>query len=290
MSRLSSLAPALVLACLASAAAAEPVVIPGFSNPESVLITPTRRYVSNIGAALDPLGHDGDGFISVLDDRGTVLDLRAFTGLDAPKGMAMLDGRLYVADIDRVVGFDPETRQPVFEAHVPAGAPGLLNDIAVMGDRLLVTDTLRSTLSELDPRTGDFTVRARDISGANGIVWDADREEAIIVALGADFRGGELFTWSPARGLQKVPHSPHGLFDGVARVPDGRILVSDWLSLTPTPGAFGIVDPAAGDRETLSLGMPIRGPADFAVDPAGNALWIPATVDGAVVVLPDPTR
>lgn len=290
MSRFSCLAPVVFLACLTAAAAAEPVVITGFSHPESVLITPTRRYVSNIGVPLDPLGHDGDGFISELDDRGAVLDLRAFTGLDAPKGMAMLDGRLYVADIDRVVGFNPETRQRVFEARVPTGAPGLLNDIAVMGDRLLVTDTLRSTLYELDPRTGDFTARAGDISGANGIVWDADREEAIIVALGADFQGGDLFTWSPARGLQKVPHSPHGLFDGVARMPDGRILVSDWRSLTPTPGAFGIVDPATGELETLSLGATIRGPADFAVDRAGNRLWVPATIDGAVVVLPDPTR
>jgi hypothetical protein len=36
--------------------------------------------------------------------------------LNAPKGLAVVCDRLYVADIDRVVGFDIETRKSVFEA------------------------------------------------------------------------------------------------------------------------------------------------------------------------------
>ena len=31
------------------------------------------------------------------------------TGLDAPKGMALANGQLYVADIDRLVEIDPAT-------------------------------------------------------------------------------------------------------------------------------------------------------------------------------------
>ncbi len=282
---------AILAACLtcapAFAEAAEPIVIPGFSNPESVLIGPETRYVSNIGAKLDPLAHDGDGFVSLLDARGQVLEPRAFTGLDAPKGMALSGGRLYVADIDRVVGFDLATRRRVSSATLPGAAPSLLNDIAVMGDRLLVTDTLRGELFAFDPGMGQFVSLAADIPGANGIVWDADRERAVIVALGADFAGGDLFTWAAATGPRRVPDSPRGIFDGVALLPDGRVLVSDWVSPTASPGTFLIVDPDTGDSVTRKFGAEIHGPADFARD-ADGALWVPAMIDGVVLVLPPP--
>lgn len=263
-------------------------MISGFAHPESVLIGPEMRYVSNIGAKLDALGHDGDGFISLLDARGRIVDLQAFTGLDAPKGMALLDGRLYVADIDRVVGFDLESHRQVFAATMHCAAPCLLNDIAVQGDRLLITDTLRGQLYALDPRTGVFALLAEGVPGANGIIWDAGHARAMIVAVGADFSGGDLFTWSVAEGLRKIPASPKRIFDGISQLPDGRILVSDWRSLTPTPGAFLSVDPDIGESHPVDLGLPIRGPADFAFDAAGDTLWIPATVDGAVIVTPLP--
>ncbi|HUN12500.1 MAG TPA: hypothetical protein PLE50_09580, partial [Rhabdaerophilum sp.] len=130
----------LVAALLAGgmpARAEQPIrVVSGFKNPESVLIDGARRFVSNIGEKLDPVGHDGDGFISELDAEGRIVALHAMpidgAKLDAPKGMAMLGGRLYVADINRVVGFDPATRKQVFEARVPGDSPSLLNDIDVV--------------------------------------------------------------------------------------------------------------------------------------------------------------
>lgn len=101
---------AVTLAGAPARAASEPRVVTGFAHPESVLIDGDRRFVSNIGEKLDPLGHDGDGFVSELDADGRIVALRALPidsdRLDSPKGMAMLGGRLYVADIDRIVGFD----------------------------------------------------------------------------------------------------------------------------------------------------------------------------------------
>lgn len=52
-------------------------------------------------------------------------------GWTPPKGLALLNGRLYVADIDRVVAFDPATGQQTAEFR-PEGAKGL-NDLAVAG-------------------------------------------------------------------------------------------------------------------------------------------------------------
>lgn len=286
-----SLSLAALAICLAGAASADTTapaarIISGFSHPESVLIGPSLRYVSNIGPKLDPVTKDGDGFISLLDAQGGIVNLRAFTGLDAPKGMALSAGILYVADIDRIVGFDPQTLQQTFVAQVDCAQPCLLNDIAVVGDRLLVTDTLRGQVYDLDPGTGVFALLAEGIPGANGILWDKGKNRAVIVALGADFSGGDLFSWSASEGARKLPDSPHGIFDGVALLPDGRLLVSDWVNLTPQPGALLTADAETGAVGAFSLDIPIRGPADFSLDATGNSLWIPAMVDGTVVVLP----
>lgn len=280
--------------CLAGAALADtataPVIITGFSHPESVLIGPSARYVSNIGDELDPLAKDGDGFISIVDAEGAITDLQAFTGLNAPKGMALLDGTLYVADIDRIVGFDLQSGQRSFAVQIDCAQACMLNDVAVAGERLLISDTLRGQLYGLDPKVEGFTLLAEGIPGANGIVWDDTREEAMIVALGADFGGGHVFTWAEAEGLSQIPDSPFGVFDGVAMLPDGRLLVSDWVSLTPQPGVMRSVDPVTGAASEVRLEVPIQGPADFALDEESNTLWIPATLDGAVVVLPAPGR
>lgn len=266
-------------------------VIKGFSNPESVLIDGPRRFVSNIGEKLDPTGHDGDGFISALDETGKIVDLRAFprdgSKLDAPKGMARLAGRLYVADIDRIVGFDLSTAKQVFEAHVPAGGPSLLNDITVVDSTLVVSDTLRGVVYDVDPGSGTFAVRAEAIPGANGIVWDAPGKRIIVVGLGAHFEGGDLFEIPLGEKPRKMEHGPHGILDGLALLPDGHLLISDWLSLDPPqPGRITLNSANGSTEKPLDLGLAIRGPADFAIDMAGGEIWIPALIDGEVVVAP----
>ncbi|WP_138470808.1 hypothetical protein [Poseidonocella sp. HB161398] len=286
---MSRLLPALLLA--AAAPAAQASELQGFANPESVLIAPGARYVSNLGAALAPLEKDGDGFVSLLDDDGKVLERRAFTGLDAPKGMALHDGRLYVADIDRVAVFDPESRAQIASLPLPAEGPALLNDIASDGTRLLVTDTLGGSLWALDPATQSFARLAGDMPGANGVAWESGKGRAVIVAVGAEFRGGRIYTWSPEDGAAPVPDSPRGLLDGIALLPDGRVLVSDWQSLDPPmPGRFLSVDPETGETRPAELSAAIAGPADFALDSGTGQLWIPAMPEGAVHVLPLPGR
>jgi hypothetical protein len=140
---------AILIIALASCAGTQPLsstppAIEGLAHPESVTsVGGSRRLVSNIGAKLDPSAKDGDGFVSELDLAGDIVTLRAFTLLNAPKGMAVLADRLYVADIDRVVAFDIATRALLFEVRSPAANDTLLNDVAVESDDdLLVTDTI----------------------------------------------------------------------------------------------------------------------------------------------------
>src|SRR5688572_2247980 len=80
----------------------------GFKTPESALPVPAEgfAYVSNVAG--QPTDKDGNGFISKVSlADGKVIALEWAKGLDAPKGLALAGGKLYTADIDKLVEIDP---------------------------------------------------------------------------------------------------------------------------------------------------------------------------------------
>ena len=104
-----------------------------FRTPESVLYDKDNDvlYVSNINGQ-DPSAKDGNGFISKLSTSGEVIELEWATGLDAPKGMGVSDGSLYVTDIDRLVVISLETGE--ITGTYPVEGASFLNDVAVGDD------------------------------------------------------------------------------------------------------------------------------------------------------------
>ena len=80
--------------------------ISGFKNPESVIYDEVSDilFVSNVNGS--PVEKDGNGYISKVLLDGTVLSNQWVIGLNAPKGLAIYDGTLYVADIDTLVVID----------------------------------------------------------------------------------------------------------------------------------------------------------------------------------------
>ena len=63
-------------------------------------------YVANIEG--DAAEKDGKGSISIISKEGEITDADWVSGLNAPKGMGIMDGKLYVTDIDEVVEIDIE--------------------------------------------------------------------------------------------------------------------------------------------------------------------------------------
>ena len=74
-------------------------------------------FVSNIGGAKpDPMALDSNGFISELSADGKVIHQKFQKGiLNAPKGLAVVKDVVYVADVNRVVGFNARSGEQVFE-------------------------------------------------------------------------------------------------------------------------------------------------------------------------------
>ena len=84
-------------------------------------------FVSNIGSG-GPTGKDGDGYLSKLTPDGKVAAAKWITGLNAPKGIRSSGGRLWVSDIDQLVGIDIQQGKIAERVAVPGAE--FLNDVA----------------------------------------------------------------------------------------------------------------------------------------------------------------
>src|SRR4051794_362025 len=112
-------------------------IINGFEAPESVLKTGDKIFVSNIGGEQpNPAAKDSNGFISELSADGKIIQQKFQKGmLNGPKGLAVINNVVYVADIDRVVGFNMNSGEQVFEINIPGAT--FLNDLCDAGDDML---------------------------------------------------------------------------------------------------------------------------------------------------------
>lgn len=109
-------------------------------TPESVLFDEDRNvmYVSNING--DPAEKDGKGFISILNSDGSAKNVHWVKDLNAPKGMALFDGKLYVSDIDQLVEIELNTGKIIKKYDAPNAV--FLNDVAAADDgTVYVSDT-----------------------------------------------------------------------------------------------------------------------------------------------------
>ncbi|QLY33636.1 SMP-30/gluconolactonase/LRE family protein [Nocardia huaxiensis] len=277
---------------------AKPGSLEGFSSPESVLFAEDRWFISNVGAERAPLAKDGDGYLTELNAVGTVTARKAMPRqgdppLHAPKGMAHHDNRVFVADIDRVVGYDVDTHGQVFEAPLSGDEPAMLNDLALLDSKtLLVSDSLRGIVYRLDLESKSFESLATAIPGANGIALDPSGKVAFVAGTGADFTGGDLWrldlTQNPV--VPQRVGSVHGVLDGIAVPANGTIVISDWVSTTnpDQAGSVQVYNPDGSLSATVRLPDNLRGPADFTLDGTGRNIWVPAMADNRVVVVPLP--
>lgn len=263
--------------------------IPGFSHPESVLRKGNDLYVSNIGAKLEPDRKDGDGFISKVDystGRITELHYLPVSGtLDAPKGSAFIGSVLYVADIDRVVGFDIDSREKVFELTVP-GKP-FLNDIVAVQGKLIVSATDNGKLYEIDVTANTQAVLpVPAIPGANGLCYDEALGKLYCVGLSSDGHSpdGKVYEINLATHKITAPVNYKGLLDGVALYRD-KLYVSDWKAFDRS-GVVMEMDKKTQTAQQVPAPGPIGGPADFTLSADGQYLIIPALLEDKLMFIP----
>lgn len=128
----------LIFSCTEPAAEKKPVKVTATKKwqtdtvlkvPESVLYNPADKflYVSNIDGKPDSV--DGKGFISRLNLDGSIAQLEWVKGLDAPKGMGVYQGKMYVTDIHKLVVINMDSAK--VEKSYMIDSSLFLNDVTV---------------------------------------------------------------------------------------------------------------------------------------------------------------
>ncbi|WP_457677805.1 Vgb family protein [Thermovibrio sp.] len=191
----------------------------GLKTPESAQCYGGKIFVSNIGN-LPPDAKDGDGYISLLSEDGKILKDKFITGLNAPKGITFCDGKLFVADIDRVVVADPQSGKVI--KSIPVEGARFLNDTASHNGKVFVSDTQTNTIYAIDAKTYKVSVflKSHKLQGPNGLAFTKDGK-LLVVSWG----GGKLLEID--KGIKTLASGFENL-DGVVVADDGSIYFSDF--------------------------------------------------------------
>lgn len=281
---LTAALPVLLVVALSGAAAAASLkaisdrTVTGLRFPESVAYDPNAKvlYVSEFGSELDPALMDGQGRISRRSLDGKVLDARFLPGngqtLNKPKGIWVSGHRLWVTDIDGVWEFDTRTKKGR-KVMLPGVAEGdYANDVTVMGGALYVSDNGGDQLFRVTP--ADFLdmqgnpqvtqVFSGKSINPNGL-YPAGDGALLMVGYDPPDAPRGIYELTPD-GQTKMLADRLGQLDGLYRLHDGSLLVTDWSS-----GSLDVWNKGMGLR---NLAGGFDGPADFTVIPNDKGLLV----------------
>jgi outer membrane protein assembly factor BamB len=261
----------LMLASIARADAAgvmlEPLwTLKGLAAPESAALAADGSflYVSNING--DPEAVDGNGYIARVSTDGKMLDEKWATGLNAPKGVVLSGGHLFVADITRLVEIDTKTGKIVHSYDAPGAK--FLNDTAVAPDgRVLASDSATARIYVLENGAMKPFLEDKKFAAINGLLVEKDR--LVIVTM----QGLLLAMDWKSKALTQLGDG-FGDGDGLATFALHAYIVSEW------PGQLWAVAPDGTKTVLVDSRTEKTYINDFVL--AGDILYVPHLEPGSL--------
>jgi len=257
------------------ALAGEMQKITGLKTPESAIQAKDGRiFVSEI----NEFSKDGDGQISVIDQHGNVSVFAS--GLDDPKGLAIIGDKLYVADKNRVLEVFPDGTWAVYGAQMAfPSTPVFLNDLVADGaGNLYVSDSgsLKDggQIFKINPN-GEVSLvvdsKNPDILAPNGLLMDGKN------LLEIDFASGILYRVDLKTGATTKVAEGFGGGDGLVRTKTGKLIISDWKN--------GKIYQVVGKTAKL-IKEGYKASADIVLSNDGKMLIVPDMKAGELDFLP----
>lgn len=221
-----------------------------------------KIYVSNIEGT--PTDKDGKGSISIIDKNGTIITQDWVTGLNAPKGMAISDGKLYVTDIDQLVEIDIESA--TISNKYPVEGAEFLNDVAQYEGKIYFSGMNKGLLHVLDE--GTVTTISEGNASLNGVAVDSNGD-----IYGLDESGLKRFSQD---GSSEIINGTVTGGDGLIILGEGNYVASRWV---------GEIYFVSGDGETLLLDTKDieSNTADVGYIPEENLILVPTFFKNKVV-------
>lgn len=256
--------------------------VSGFARPESAHYDAQRRqiYVSNIGGA--PLDADRTGFLSLLGADGSIKAMRWVEGLQAPKGLALCDDGLYVADLNEILRVDVDTGQILHTWGMDAEEAGFINDVSCSPDgKVYISDMTKDRIHVLHDGQLSVWLESPELENPNGL-FGAD--QGLLLASWGTITGEGFATELPGH-IKQIDYAtrqiislgdatPLGNLDGLEIDKRGDYLVSDWVS-----GKVFRFTPQGERQALLALA---QGAADLGYAPDTDTLIIPLMQEGKV--------
>ncbi len=234
--------------------------------PESVFFDAGNKmlYVSNIDG--EPWGKDGNGSIGKVGLDGKILNGNWVSGLNAPKGMGIHAGKLYVADITELVVIELEKGTIEKKMAIP-GSEGL-NDVTIDKNGVVyVSDSKQKKVFRVE--NDQPALYLDNLQGPNGILMRGD-----------DFfvlDNGGLYKVGSDKSLTKITDGMAGGTDGIENVQGDDFIISCWS------GTIWYVK-ADGTKELLlDTTAEKKNTADIGFDPATKTVYVPTFFKNSIV-------
>ena len=235
--------------------------------PESVLFDADNKvlYVSNIDGT-EPWGKDGKGSIGKVGLDGKIIAAEWINGLNAPKGMGLHKGKLYVADMTNIVVIDPQ--KGVIERTITVPDAGGLNDLSIDSDGIIwVSDSRNKKLYKIEHDKP--TLYLDSLKGPNGVLM---RGTDLYI-----LDAGGMYAVKGDKTLVRITDGMEGGTDGIENISGNDFLVSCWQ------GAIWYINEKGEKQLLLDTKAEKKNTADIGFDPATKIVYVPTFWKNSVV-------
>lgn len=186
--------------------------------PESVLYDASSEmvFVSCLGQVRND--KTGDGYITLMNLEGEIINKEWLTGLNDPKGMAVNDGKLYVSDIDELVVINIENAEVEIRYHAPDAS--FLNDVTYCQNGMVfVSDSHQQNIYALKDTIFTLWLDDERLLGVNGL-W----------AEGGNLYAGNESVWAidpKSKSMAELFKGTGGI-DGLEAIGHRNFIFSNW--------------------------------------------------------------
>lgn len=228
--------------------------------PESVLLDAANNllYVSNIDG--DAAQKDGKGSIGKLGLDGKIISVDWVSGLNAPKGMGLYKGNLYVADLGEVVVIDTKTGR--ISKHIPVEGATFLNDVTIDKKGIVyVSDTRKKKVHRIENGTASVILDSLSLKSPNGLLATGDN----LYVLDA----GSMYKVENDKRLTKIADGMEASTDGIENVKGNEFIVSCWI------GAIYYINGDGSKQKLLDTQEQKINSADICYDSRSHTLYVP---------------
>ena len=260
------------------------ITVTELESPYSFVNDPVEKgyFISSVNGK--PEATDNNGFITKLDPNGKLLNLKFIQGgkegviLHAPKGMALVEHVLYVADLDTLRGFDTTTGKPVLALTIrsPVASQSVrpqasLSDVTFDGKgHLYCSDQKANTIYRVDLATQTLSVLVTDraLAGPSGLVVHPRSGQIIAVS----WEKGKISEISPEGVVTEL--FSNGFFS--SRFQNLRGVDFDrWGNMYVSDFTTGKVWRMSWDKRFQVIAEFLPTPGDLSIDRANNLILVP---------------